>query len=47
MGLSLLGVVTAVGGLVQSGRKRAPAVLGLVLNSLVLLAGLGLFAASR
>ena len=43
LGLALLGVGLARGGLMQANRKRTPAVAGLVLNGLFLLGVLGLF----
>ncbi len=47
LGMALLGVGLAIGGLMQADRKKLSAVLGLILNGLVLLAGLGVFCLSQ
>jgi hypothetical protein len=47
LGIALLGVGMAIGGLMQSGQKRVFAVVGIAFNGFVLLGGLGLFWASR
>ena len=43
LGMALLGVGLAIGGLMQAERKKVSAVLGFILNGLILLAGLGVF----
>ena len=43
LGMALLGVGLAIGGLMQADRKKVFAVLGLIFNGLVLLGGLGMF----
>jgi hypothetical protein len=46
-GMALLGVVLAIGGLMQADRKKVFAVLGLIFNGLVLLGVLGVFCLIR
>ena len=43
LGMAMLGVVLAIGGFMQTDRKKVFAVLGLIFNGLVLLGILGLF----
>lgn len=43
LGMALLGVGLAIGGLLQADRKKVLAVLGLIFNGLVLLGGVGVF----
>ena len=47
LGMALLGVGLAIGGLMQSGHKRVFAVLGLLFNGVVLLGGVGLYCLTR
>ena len=47
LGMALLGVGLAIGGLMPADRKKLLAVLGLVLNGVVLLGGLGVFCLTR
>jgi hypothetical protein len=47
MGMALLGVGLAIGGLMQTDRRKVLAVLGLIFNGLVLLVGLGVFCLSQ
>ena len=46
LGMSLLGVGLAIGGLMQADRKKVFGVLGLIFNGLVLLGVLGVFCLS-
>ena len=43
LGMALLGVGLAIGGLMQADRRKVLAVLGLIFNGLVLLGGVGVF----
>lgn len=43
LGMALLGVGLAIGGLMQADRRKVLAVLGLIFNGFVLLGGAGVF----
>ena len=47
LGLALLGVGLAIAGLIQADRKKVFAVLGLIFNGLVLLAGVAVYYGAR
>ena len=47
LGMALLGVGLAIGGLIQADRKKVLDVLGLIFNGLVLLGGVGVYYGAR